>query len=238
MWDLFVSCVTAFTIRIPVRDGVVLDVRRHPLPPHARPPRAAYPTNRRRSRRIRRSASSCRATTRARTSARCFARARRDRLSGLRGDRASTTARATTPATILDELAGKYERLRVVHLATNRGKALALNAGAIAARHEIIVGDRRRRPARPHAVTWLVRRFLTDGTLGGAHRQPADPEPLVAAGPAPGRRVLRHRRFDQARTDALRLRVHRLRRRLRVPQAGPARRRAGGRRRRSPTTWT
>ena len=41
--------------------------------------------------------------------------------------------------TILDELAAKYERLRIVHLATNRGKALALNAGAIAARHEILV---------------------------------------------------------------------------------------------------
>src|SRR6476646_9072958 len=32
---------------------------------------------------------------------------------------------------ILDELAAKIPRLRVVHLAHNRGKALALNAGAI-----------------------------------------------------------------------------------------------------------
>src|SRR4051794_30037375 len=30
---------------------------------------------------------------------------------------------------ILDDLAAQYERLRVVHLDTNRGKALALNAG-------------------------------------------------------------------------------------------------------------
>ena len=73
---------------------------------------------------------------------------------------------------ILDELAGKYERLRVVHLATNRGKALALNAGAIAARHEILVGIDGDSLLDRDAVTWFVRRFLSDGTLGALTGNP------------------------------------------------------------------
>ena len=75
-------------------------------------------------------------------------------------------ALATRAATILDELAGKYERMRVVHLATNRGKALALDAGAIAARHEILVAIDGDSLLDLDAVTWFVRRFLSDGTLG------------------------------------------------------------------------
>ena len=74
--------------------------------------------------------------------------------------------------TILDELAGQYERLRIVHLATNRGKALALNAGAIAARHEILVGIDGDALLDRDAVTWLVRRFLSDGTLGALTGNP------------------------------------------------------------------
>jgi biofilm PGA synthesis N-glycosyltransferase PgaC len=73
---------------------------------------------------------------------------------------------------ILDELAGQYERLRVVHLASNRGKALALNAGAIAARHEIIVAIDGDSLLDRDAVTWFVRRFLTDGTLGALTGNP------------------------------------------------------------------
>ena len=73
---------------------------------------------------------------------------------------------------ILDELAGKYERLRVVHLATNRGKALALDAGAIVARHEIFVAIDGDSLLDRDAVTWFVRRFLTDGTLGALTGNP------------------------------------------------------------------
>ena len=74
--------------------------------------------------------------------------------------------------TILDELAAKYERLRIVHLATNRGKALALNAGAIAARHEILVAIDGDSLLDRDAVTWFVRRFLSDGTLGALTGNP------------------------------------------------------------------
>jgi len=73
---------------------------------------------------------------------------------------------------ILDELAGKYERLRVVHLATNRGKALALDAGAIAARHEILVAIDGDSLLDRDAVTWFVRRFMSDGTLGAVTGNP------------------------------------------------------------------
>ena len=73
---------------------------------------------------------------------------------------------------ILDELAARMPRLRVVHLARNRGKALALNAGAIAARHEIIVAIDGDSLLDRDAVTWFVRRFLSDGTLGGLTGNP------------------------------------------------------------------
>ena len=90
---------------------------------------------------------------------------------------------------ILDELAGKYERMRVVHLATNRGKALALNAGATAARHEILVAIDGDSLLDRDAVTWFVRRFLSDGTLGALTGNPRIRNRFVAARPAPGRRV-------------------------------------------------
>jgi len=73
---------------------------------------------------------------------------------------------------ILDELAARIPRLRVVHLAHNRGKALALNAGAIAARHEIIVAIDGDSLLDRDAVTWFVRRFLSDGTLGALTGNP------------------------------------------------------------------
>ena len=73
---------------------------------------------------------------------------------------------------ILDELAARMPRLRVVHLARNRGKALALNVGAIAARHEIIVAIDGDSLLDRDAVTWFVRRFLSDGTLGGLTGNP------------------------------------------------------------------
>ena len=59
-----------------------------------------------------------------------------------------------------------------MHLARNRGKALALNAGAIAARHEIIVAIDGDSLLDRDAVTWFVRRFLAEGTLGGLTGNP------------------------------------------------------------------
>ena len=49
---------------------------------------------------------------------------------------------------------------------------MALNAGAIAARHEIIVAIDGDSLLDRDAVTWFVRRFLTDGTLGALTGNP------------------------------------------------------------------
>ena len=73
---------------------------------------------------------------------------------------------------ILDELAAKYERLRVVHLAINRGRR-SPSTRAHAARHEILVAIDGDSLLDRDAVTWFVRRFLSDGTLGALTGNPA-----------------------------------------------------------------
>jgi biofilm PGA synthesis N-glycosyltransferase PgaC len=75
-------------------------------------------------------------------------------------------------AQILEALAERMPRLRVVHLATNQGKSTALNVGALAARGEILVCIDGDALLDPHAVTWLVRRFQSDGSLGAITGNP------------------------------------------------------------------
>ncbi|MFL5299927.1 MAG: poly-beta-1,6-N-acetyl-D-glucosamine synthase [Anaeromyxobacteraceae bacterium] len=60
---------------------------------------------------------------------------------------------------ILDRLAARDARLRVVHLAENQGKAMALQAGALLARHEILVCIDGDALLDRHAAHWLVRHF-------------------------------------------------------------------------------
>ena len=62
-------------------------------------------------------------------------------------------------ARILDELAQTHERLRVVHLEKNQGKALALQAGALVARHEYLICIDGDAVIDPHAARWMVRHF-------------------------------------------------------------------------------
>jgi biofilm PGA synthesis N-glycosyltransferase PgaC len=61
---------------------------------------------------------------------------------------------------VLDRLAGRHPRLRVVHLAENQGKALALRAGALLARHELLVCIDGDALIDRHAAHWLVRHFV------------------------------------------------------------------------------
>src|SRR5512133_1332388 len=61
---------------------------------------------------------------------------------------------------ILDRLAARHPRLRVVHLAENQGKAMALQAGALLARHEILVCIDGDALLDRHAAHWLVRHFV------------------------------------------------------------------------------
>jgi poly-beta-1,6-N-acetyl-D-glucosamine synthase len=63
-------------------------------------------------------------------------------------------------AAVLDRLAARHPRLRVVHLAENQGKALALRAGALLARHEILVCIDGDALLDPHAARWLVGHFV------------------------------------------------------------------------------
>lgn len=72
----------------------------------------------------------------------------------------------------LDLLAGRYPRMRVLRLAENGGKAMALNFGALAARHEIIVCIDGDTLIDPHALTWFARRFRSDPGLGGLTGNP------------------------------------------------------------------
>lgn len=62
---------------------------------------------------------------------------------------------------ILDELTTQYERLRVIHLEKNEGKAMALRMGGLVSKHEFLVcldGDAL---LDQHATTWMMSHFVT-----------------------------------------------------------------------------
>jgi biofilm PGA synthesis N-glycosyltransferase PgaC len=63
-------------------------------------------------------------------------------------------------------------RLRVVHLAANQGKAVALRTGALVARHELLVCIDGDALLDPEAVGWLVRHFQRDPGLGAVTGNP------------------------------------------------------------------
>lgn len=57
---------------------------------------------------------------------------------------------------ILDELEKHYPKLRIIHLATNQGKAIALNCGAMVAKYEYLVCIDGDALLHPNAVAWLI----------------------------------------------------------------------------------
>ena len=118
---------------------------------------------------------------------------------------------------LLDGLLDTHARLRVVHLAQNQGKAIALEMGTLIAQHEFVVcidGD---------AVLDPQAAFL--GPAGGrCDGQSAHPYALDPAGQDPGRGVFRDRRTHQARAADLRPALHRVGCRHHVPQDRPPRR--------------
>jgi biofilm PGA synthesis N-glycosyltransferase PgaC len=75
-------------------------------------------------------------------------------------------------AEVLERIARRMPQLRVVHLATNQGKSTALNVGALAARHELLVCIDGDALLDRHALTWFVRRFQSDGHLGALTGNP------------------------------------------------------------------
>ncbi len=75
-------------------------------------------------------------------------------------------------AAVLDELATRIPRLRVVHMAVNQGKATAMNTGALVARHELLVCIDGDALMDPHALRWIAGAFRrpTVGALTGNPR--------------------------------------------------------------------
>jgi biofilm PGA synthesis N-glycosyltransferase PgaC len=73
---------------------------------------------------------------------------------------------------VLEELAARIPRMRVVHLTHNQGKAKALNAGALLAVGEFMVCIDGDALLDRHAVTWFVRRMQSDGRLGAVTGNP------------------------------------------------------------------
>jgi poly-beta-1,6-N-acetyl-D-glucosamine synthase len=61
---------------------------------------------------------------------------------------------------VLDRLAARHPRLRVVHLVENQGKAVALRAGSLLARHDLLVCIDGDALLDRHAAHWLVRHFV------------------------------------------------------------------------------
>ncbi|HVN42818.1 MAG TPA: glycosyltransferase, partial [Steroidobacteraceae bacterium] len=73
---------------------------------------------------------------------------------------------------ILDRLVREQPRLRVVHLARNQGKAMALQAGALLARHEILLCIDGDALLDPHCAHWLVRHFVEDEDVAAVTGNP------------------------------------------------------------------
>ena len=73
---------------------------------------------------------------------------------------------------ILEELTAEYPRLRVVHLATNQGKAIALRTGALAARHEFLVCIDGDALLHPKAVAWMMFHLSSGPRVGAVTGNP------------------------------------------------------------------
>ncbi len=72
----------------------------------------------------------------------------------------------------LEAWAALEPRLRVVHLASNQGKALALRAGALLARHELLLCIDADARLDPMAAAWLLRHFQGDPRLAAVTGNP------------------------------------------------------------------
>ena len=72
----------------------------------------------------------------------------------------------------LEALMVLHPRLRVVHLATNQGKAMALRMGALAARGEFLVCVDGDALLDPEATRWLIRHFIDNPRVGAVTGNP------------------------------------------------------------------
>lgn len=63
-------------------------------------------------------------------------------------------------AEVLNRLTLEYPHLKVVHLAANQGKAMALQAGSLIAKSEYLIGIDGDALINKHAAHWMVRHFV------------------------------------------------------------------------------
>ncbi|MBO3671830.1 poly-beta-1,6 N-acetyl-D-glucosamine synthase [Acinetobacter soli] len=75
-------------------------------------------------------------------------------------------------AEVLNRLAEQNEKLRVVHLAQNQGKAMALQAGSLLTEAEILIGIDGDALLDSHAASWMVRHFQQDPTVAAVTGNP------------------------------------------------------------------
>ncbi len=73
---------------------------------------------------------------------------------------------------ILDALARRHERLRVLHFERNQGKAMGLRMGALVARHEFLVCIDGDALLGRHAVSWMMRHFIDAPRVGAVTGNP------------------------------------------------------------------
>lgn len=73
---------------------------------------------------------------------------------------------------LLDALAQRFPRLRVVHNSANQGKAVGLNTAVLVARGEYIMGIDGDALIDPDAIAWLVRPMLLSEKVGAVTGNP------------------------------------------------------------------
>ncbi len=73
---------------------------------------------------------------------------------------------------ILNELCEKHKKLRVIHLAENQGKAMALNTAALMANAEYLLCVDGDALLDPHATRWIIRHFMQGQDVGAVTGNP------------------------------------------------------------------
>jgi biofilm PGA synthesis N-glycosyltransferase PgaC len=73
---------------------------------------------------------------------------------------------------VLEQMASANERLRVIHLARNQGKAMALRMGALVARGEHLVCIDGDALLHPNAAAWLVKPLIDNPRVGAVTGNP------------------------------------------------------------------
>jgi len=73
---------------------------------------------------------------------------------------------------LLDELAERHPKLRVVHLIENQGKAMALQMGAMASPNEFLICVDGDALLHPNATRWMMKHFLSSPSVGAVTGNP------------------------------------------------------------------